>query len=171
MSQEQAHHINQIMEIIAVIDGESRKASVCEDDKIGKTMEIICQKMEYQLKSNNFFMCGGIVLNPGFTFGFYKTQLFTQDNKIRVMVKVSIQKYAADAKVAYSMWELNRLIKTLKKVRSEVVKEGMREQASWERYQANRGVRSLNRLLKEKAEQQQKSDNSDSDETITIDVE
>ena len=87
------------------------------------------------------------------------------------MKKISIQKYAADAKVAYSNWELNRLIKMLKEVRSEVVKEGMREQASWERYQANRGVRRFNRLLKEKAKQQQKSDSSESDEPITINVE
>ena len=87
MSQEQAHHINQIMEIKVIIEGEYFIAEVCEDDKIGEKMYNLCYMMEYHVKSNTFFMCWGVVLNPGFAFGFYKAQLFTQDNKIKVMGK------------------------------------------------------------------------------------
>ena len=151
MSQEQAHHIYQTRFITIIIDGKEIRAPVSEDETINEGIARHIQMVGYQLKSNHFFLCGDIVLNANFTFGFYRTHLFTQGNKIEVMEKFPIQNIVTAAKNTYNQWELNKLIEMLTEAKSEVIKLKMREAMAFERYERNRGVQRLNKLLKEKA--------------------
>ena len=152
MSEEQAHHIYHGMGINVIIDGESVRSIVSEEEIISKAMERICSKMGLQLTSNHFFMCGGVVLNANFSFGFYKTELFTQDGNIMVMSKMPFHKMAEQAKICYDQWELHKLIQLLQEARDEVIQNDMKRAVAYHRYvkkcEDNRALRKLKEKLK-----------------------
>ena len=127
MSEEQAHHISENMMVNVEYQGNTYRLKVSEQSIIITVMEKFFKKANLEFKQNFNYFCGGVFLEPNFTFGFYKAQ-FHIGGAIFISEKVSTMQAVAQIAVLYKSNEISEIIKMLQEQKDIVEKEELKEQ-------------------------------------------
>ena len=134
MSEEQARHVSGVMKIIVKYHNRTEEAYVNDTNPIGMAMDKVLTWMGTGINSNHVFLCGGEILSKGFSFRFYKTLLFANNNVIQIIDKMPRKQLVKEIVKIYDVGDLINIICDLKEAKEVAHKKLNKEYKAYDDY-------------------------------------
>ena len=110
MSEDQAHHVSEVMKIIVKYHDKMEAAYVMERYNVKMTVDKVLSNMGFEWKRNRVLLCGGEIINTDFSFRFYKTLLWANGYVIQVIDKMPYQQLVKEITKIYEVSDLHNMI-------------------------------------------------------------
>ena len=110
MSEDEAHHVSEVMKIIVKYHDKMEAAYVIERHNIGFMVDKVLSNMGFEWRPNRVFTCGGEVINKDFSFNFYKTLLWANGNVIQIIDRTPRQQLVKEISKLYDICDLHNII-------------------------------------------------------------